>query len=43
MQAVAICLDNSIGFSRSEVVQHSRWHMDYMDLLVRAVRITQEQ
>ena len=33
--AVAVCMERVIGFSRPEVMEHARWHMDYMDLLVR--------
>ncbi len=28
-------MERVIGYTRSEVVDHARWHMDYMDLLVR--------
>ena len=34
VKAVDVCMDRVIGFNRSEVMEHARWHMDYMDLLV---------
>ncbi|GAX81690.1 hypothetical protein CEUSTIGMA_g9118.t1 [Chlamydomonas eustigma] len=45
-QAVDICMDRVIGYTRNEVMQHAHWHMDYMDLLVRkraALRRWREQ
>ena len=33
-RAVAVVMDNVIGFSRTEVMSHATWHMDYMDLMV---------
>ena len=35
VKAVDVCMERVIGFSRAEVMEHARWHMDYMDLLVR--------
>ena len=40
-RAVAVCMERVVGFSRSEVMDHARWHMDYMDLLVRWVHAGQ--
>ncbi|KAJ9517861.1 hypothetical protein QJQ45_004207 [Haematococcus lacustris] len=34
-QAITLTLERCVGYSKAEVVQHARWHMDYMDLLVR--------
>lgn len=38
-KAVAVCMERVIGFSRSEVMDHARWHMDYMDLMVSCVEV----
>ena len=37
VRAVAVCMERVVGFTKSEVMDHARWHMDYMDLLVRWV------
>lgn len=37
-RAVAVVMDNVIGYSRAEVMSHATWHMDYMDLMVSARR-----
>ena len=28
-QAVAVCMERVVGFSRSEAMDHARWHMEY--------------
>mmetsp|Transcript_2174 Transcript_2174/g.3273 ORF Transcript_2174/g.3273 Transcript_2174/m.3273 type:complete len:634 (-) Transcript_2174:283-2184(-) len=35
VKVIGIVRERSVGFTREEIQHHSRWHMDYLDLLIK--------